>query len=201
MFNKILLQATVGCLVLVFAGCGGSKKTVKDAAPAAAPAATGQQPTVTITTANDPVATDPAPAEKVADVVPAKTNAPKAMAEFRAAWVASVSNINWPSRRGLSTEAQQREAIQLLDFLKSHHFNAVIFQVRPQADAFYQSSLEPWSYFLTGKQGQAPNPYYDPLQFWIDAAHDRGIELHVWLNPYRAHGRKTERWPLVVRSC
>lgn len=112
---------------------------------------------------------------------------PKAAAEFRAAWVASVDNINWPYKKGLSTEEQQREAIELLDFLQSHHFNAVIFQVRPQADALYQSSIEPWSYYLSGVQGKAPDPYYDPLQFWIDAAHERGIELHVWLNPYRAH--------------
>jgi uncharacterized lipoprotein YddW (UPF0748 family) len=112
---------------------------------------------------------------------------PKAATEFRAAWVATVANINWPSKRGLTTEQQQREAIQLLDFLQSHHFNAVIFQVRPQADALYPSELEPWSYYLTGAQGKAPEPFYDPLQFWVEAAHDRGLELHVWLNPYRAH--------------
>ncbi len=107
--------------------------------------------------------------------------------EFRAAWVATVANINWPSKPGLSTEQQQKEAIELLDFLKAHHFNAVIFQVRPQADALYQSALEPWSYYLTGTQGKAPQPFYDPLQFWVNAAHERGLELHVWLNPYRAH--------------
>lgn len=112
---------------------------------------------------------------------------PKAATEFRAAWVATVANINWPGKRGSSTEQQKKEAIQLLDFLKAHNFNAVIFQVRPQADALYESKLEPWSYFLTGKQGKAPSPFYDPLQFWIEAAHDRGLELHVWLNPYRAH--------------
>ncbi|PYF69381.1 glycoside hydrolase family 10 protein [Pedobacter nutrimenti] len=111
---------------------------------------------------------------------------PKASREFRAAWVASVANINWPSKPGLSTEEQKKEALFLLDFLQKNNFNAVILQVRPQADALYKSDLEPWSYFLTGKQGQAPNPYYDPLEFWIEAAHDRGIELHVWLNPYRA---------------
>ena len=71
---------------------------------------------------------------------------PAAAREFRAAWVATVANINWPSKPGLSTEQQQQEAIALLDFLKDHNFNAVIFQVRPQADALYKSSLEPWSY-------------------------------------------------------
>lgn len=114
-------------------------------------------------------------------------NAMEAPKEFRAAWVATVDNINWPSKPGLSTEDQQKEAIALLDFLKENNFNAVIFQVRPQADALYRSELEPWSYFLTGAQGQAPEPYYDPLDFWINEAHDRGLELHVWLNPYRAH--------------
>jgi len=112
---------------------------------------------------------------------------PKVEREFRAAWIASVANINWPSKPGLTTQQQQDEAIALLDMLKENHFNAVIFQVRPQADAFYKSELEPWSYFLTGVQGQAPSPYYDPLEFWINAAHERGMELHVWLNPYRAH--------------
>jgi uncharacterized lipoprotein YddW (UPF0748 family) len=112
---------------------------------------------------------------------------PKAAREFRAAWVATVANINWPSKPGLSTAEQQKEAIALLDFLKDHHFNAVIFQVRPQADALYQSRYEPWSYYLTGQQGKAPEPFYDPLSFWIEEAHKRGLELHVWLNPYRAH--------------
>lgn len=107
--------------------------------------------------------------------------------EFRAAWVATVANINWPSKPGLSVEQQQKEAIALLDSLESLHFNAVVFQVRPQADALYASELEPWSYYLTGEQGKAPDPFYDPLEFWIREAHARGMELHAWLNPYRAH--------------
>lgn len=111
---------------------------------------------------------------------------PRADREYRAAWVATVANINWPSRPGLSVQEQQKEAIELLDLLKNNNFNAVVFQVRPQADAMYQSDLEPWSYYLTGTQGKAPEPFYDPLHFWIEAAHDRGLELHAWLNPYRA---------------
>ncbi|MBT8395902.1 MAG: family 10 glycosylhydrolase, partial [Gemmatimonadetes bacterium] len=107
--------------------------------------------------------------------------------EFRAAWVASVANINWPSKPGLPVPLQKAEALALLDLLDSLNFNAVVFQVRPQADALYESSLEPWSYYLTGVQGQVPEPYYDPLAFWVDEAHARGLELHVWLNPYRAH--------------
>jgi uncharacterized lipoprotein YddW (UPF0748 family) len=112
---------------------------------------------------------------------------PKTEREFRAAWVATVANINWPSKPGLSVDDQKREAIRLLDLLQKNNFNAVIFQVRPQCDALYQSKLEPWSYYLTGIQGKAPDPYYDPLEYWIDEAHKRGLELHVWLNPYRAH--------------
>jgi uncharacterized lipoprotein YddW (UPF0748 family) len=109
------------------------------------------------------------------------------MREFRAAWVATVANINWPSKPGLPVEKQKAEADSLLKFLSVNNFNAVILQVRPQCDALYQSSLEPWSYYLTGQQGKAPEPFYDPLEYWIKQAHDRGIELHVWLNPYRAH--------------
>ena len=112
---------------------------------------------------------------------------PNVQREFRAAWIASVANINWPSRPGLSTQQQKEEAIYLLDLLQDHNFNTAILQIRPQCDALYKSDLEPWSYYLTGEQGKAPDPYYDPLEFWIEEAHKRGIELHAWLNPYRAH--------------
>ncbi len=112
---------------------------------------------------------------------------PEAQREFRAAWIATVANINWPSKPGLPVAIQKQEALDLLDFLKAHNFNAAVLQVRPQADALYKSDIEPWSYFLTGEQGKAPDPYYDPLEFWVKEAHERGIELHVWLNPYRAH--------------
>ncbi|MEM6378508.1 MAG: family 10 glycosylhydrolase, partial [Bacteroidota bacterium] len=112
---------------------------------------------------------------------------PTAEREFRAAWIASVANINWPSEPGLPVEKQKEEAIALLDFLAKNNFNAAILQVRPQCDALYPSELEPWSYYLSGTQGEAPQPYYDPLAFWIEEAHKRAIELHAWLNPYRAH--------------
>ncbi len=112
---------------------------------------------------------------------------PKADREFRGAWVATVANINWPSKKDLTTEEQKAEAITIIEKLYQNNFNAIIFQARPQCDALYKSDLEPWSYYLTGAQGKAPNPFYDPLQFWIDEAHKRGMELHVWLNPYRAH--------------
>lgn len=112
---------------------------------------------------------------------------PRVESEFRAAWVATVANINWPSRPGMPVDSQQYEARVILDSLKSMRFNAVIFQARPQADALYKSELEPWSYYLTGEQGKAPEPFYDPLEFWVDEAHKRGLDLHVWVNPYRVH--------------
>lgn len=114
-------------------------------------------------------------------------NLPRAEREFRAVWVATVGNIDWPSRTGLTTEEQQKEARAILDTASSLNLNAIIFQVRPHCDALYQSELEPWSYYLTGEQGKPPEPYYDPLEFWVNEAHTRGLELHVWFNPYRAH--------------
>ncbi len=105
--------------------------------------------------------------------------------EFRAVWVATVANIDWPSKPGLSTEAQKREVIAILNQQKSLNMNTIILQVRPAADAFYASKLEPWSRYLTGTPGKAPDPFYDPLKFWIDECHKRGMELHAWLNPYR----------------
>lgn len=106
--------------------------------------------------------------------------------EFRAVWVATVANIDWPSKPGLSTQQQQKEMIAILDKCKSLHLNAVILQVRTSADAFYASDLEPWSEYLTGEQGKAPTPLYDPLELWVRESHARGIELHAWFNPYRA---------------
>lgn len=106
--------------------------------------------------------------------------------EFRGVWVATVGNIDWPSRNDLSTEDQKNEVYYLLDLFKSMNFNAVIFQIRPSADAFYNSRHEPWSSYLTGTSDLAPAPYYDPLAFLIDETHKRGMEFHAWLNPYRA---------------
>ncbi|WP_227624994.1 glycoside hydrolase family 10 protein [Fimbriimonas ginsengisoli] len=106
--------------------------------------------------------------------------------EFRAAWVATVDNIDWPSKRTLSVSQQKAEMIRILDIAKGMNLNAIVLQVRPSADALYQSKLEPWSEYLTGQQGKAPSPYYDPLEFAVSEAHKRGLELHCWFNPYRA---------------
>ena len=106
--------------------------------------------------------------------------------EFRGAWVATVINLDWPSRPGLPSATQQQQLVTILDGLADAGVNAVLFQVRTEADAMYISDIEPWSYWLTGTQGVAPNPLYDPLAFAVEEAHKRGLELHAWLNPYRA---------------
>ncbi len=102
--------------------------------------------------------------------------------EFRAVWIATVDNIDWPSRKNLPPEEQRREFENLLDFHKQNGLNAVFVQVRAAGDAFYAKSAEPWSEWLTGKQGREPYPFYDPLEYMTAAAHSRGLEFHAWLN-------------------
>jgi uncharacterized lipoprotein YddW (UPF0748 family) len=106
--------------------------------------------------------------------------------EFRAAWIATVDNIDWPSPGNYNSESQKAEFIRQLEMLQRIGMNAVVVQVRPACDAFFPSSIEPWSEWLTGKQGRAPVPFYDPLEFMIAETHKRGMEFHAWCNPYRA---------------
>ena len=108
------------------------------------------------------------------------------LTEFRGAWIATVVNIDWPSSPGLPVEEQKAELTKLLDLARDMNLNAVFFQIRPACDAFYASELEPWSEYLTGQMGKAPEPFYDPLAFAVEEAHKRGLELHAWFNPYRA---------------
>ena len=114
--------------------------------------------------------------------------------EFRGVWLTTVGNADWPSRMGLSTEEQKKELVAILDCIAATNLNAVVFHTRPNADAFYPSSIEPWSDYITGDLGRAPEPYYDPLAFAIDESHKRGLEFHAWLNPYRT------RHPLTIPS-
>ncbi|MDH5379411.1 MAG: family 10 glycosylhydrolase [Cyclobacteriaceae bacterium] len=106
--------------------------------------------------------------------------------EFRGVWVASVKNIDWPSRSGLDVDKQKDEFRKITAYHADAGMNALVVQVRPATDAFYSSEIEPWSQWLTGKQGVAPDPFYDPLNFLIEETHNRGMEFHAWLNPYRA---------------
>jgi uncharacterized lipoprotein YddW (UPF0748 family) len=144
--------------------------------------------------ANEGATTAPAPPPAATPATAAQPiTAPPLPREFRAAWVATVANIDWPSKPGLSAEALQAEIGQHVQTAKSVGLNALLLQVRANADAIYPSALEPWADVLTGTQGQAPQwadktrrDAFDPLQAWIDASRFAGIELHVWFNPYRA---------------
>ena len=114
--------------------------------------------------------------------------------QFRGAWIATVANIDWPSEEAVGNTAQQQEdMIWLLDSLQNIGLNAIILQVRPTSDALYYSELEPVSHWLTGAQGywgeQTP---WDPLDWTIEEAHERGMEVHVWLNPYRVNLAKND---------
>src|SRR6185503_2674958 len=121
---------------------------------------------------------------------PSTLKPPPLPREFRAVWIASVGNINWPSKAGLSTSEQKAELVAIFNKAAELRLNAVLFQVRPACDALYVSSHEPWSEYLTGRMGQAPQPFYDPLAFAVEEAHRRGMELHAWVNPFRARYAK-----------
>jgi uncharacterized lipoprotein YddW (UPF0748 family) len=135
---------------------------------------------------------------------------PPIQREFRGLWVATVENIDWPSQRGLDSARQKQELLAILDRAASLRLNVVVLQIRASCDAFYDSKIEPWSEYLTGRMGQAPAAPYDPLQFAVAEAHKRGLALHAWFNPYRARFRNlktpiatnhvTVRHPELVRT-
>lgn len=173
--GPVLLLFT-GATLLAVASCGGGPKP-GTVAPSPMPAGNA---------ATAPSGTPAPPPRRPAPKPLASAEAPALLREFRGVWVATVGNMDWPSSRTLPPARQQAELRALFDRAQALKLNAVIFQVRPAADALYKSSLEPWSEFLTGTQGRAPEPAWDPLQFAIDEAHARGMELHAWFNPYRA---------------
>lgn len=115
--------------------------------------------------------------------------------EFRGAWIQCVNG----QFIGMSTQKMQQTLSYQLDELQKDGVNAIFFQVRAECDALYKSDIEPWSRFLTGKQGQAPSPMWDPLQWMIDECHRRGMELHAWINPYRAKTKTTRALHLSHR--
>lgn len=143
--------------------------------------------------AQSPTRTKPAPARPPAPPLavpcPLSDSAcvpPAVPREFRGVWVATVRNIDWPSAPGLPPSLAKAELIAILDRAQALGLNAVILQVRPAGDALYASTIEPWSEYLTGRQGRAPAPRWDPLAFAVKEAHARALELHAWFNPYRA---------------
>lgn len=106
--------------------------------------------------------------------------------ELRSAWITTFTNLDWPSKRGLSSKEQKNEFLKIVNDFEENSINAVIGQVRASSDAFYKSELSPWSEWLTGKQGKAPDNGFDPLQFMVDECHSRNMEFHAWFNPFRA---------------
>jgi len=117
-------------------------------------------------------------------VVTPDTNPPALQRETRGLWIATVANIDWPSRSSLSPEQQRAELVSIFDRAAAAGFNTIVFHVRPAADAVYRSSIEPWGAMLSGTQGTDPG--YDPLAFAVQEAHARGLQLHAWINPFRA---------------
>ncbi|MBK3519823.1 glycoside hydrolase family 10 protein [Carboxylicivirga marina] len=124
-------------------------------------------------------------------IISSQSKSPKY--EMRGVWVATVANIDWPSKPGLKVKEQKKEALEIIQHCKDLGLNTIFLQVRPASDVLYQSSLEPWSKVLTGVAGK--NPRYDPLDFWIELAHSNGLELHAWINPYRASMSLDEELP------
>ena len=105
--------------------------------------------------------------------------------EMRGIWVSTVYSLDYPESATVDDEELRRQADEILDSSKAMGMNAVFLQVRPSADAFYESDYYPWSRYLSGTQGLAPENGFDPLKYWVEAAHERGMELHAWINPYR----------------
>ena len=121
----------------------------------------------------------------LAMLIPAAYAAQPAQDGMRGVWVSSVANIDYPSQQGLSADQLKSEADTILNNIAAMGLNTVFLQVRPSADALYQSALFPWSRYVSGTTGQAPDGDFDVLAYWVEGAHSRGLQLHAWLNPYR----------------
>jgi uncharacterized lipoprotein YddW (UPF0748 family) len=184
--RRLLLQAVGGWAL---AGCAPAQWPLQGGTAAPGTAAAPQAAAPPAAAAAAGAAAPAAQALTEAEMPPPEAR------EFRAAWVASVAHIDWPSAPGLTPEQQRREALAMLGQAQAMGLNALILQVRPAGDALYASTLEPWSEFLTGAQGRAPEPWWDPLAFWVREAHLRGLELHVWFNPYRARAAAAKNAP------
>ena len=194
------LIAYLVLLVCLFLGSCRETKPVVTRRPPVAPARPGvvkpvvPKPVVVKATPPKPVLppvvvppVDTTEAEDVIDEPIRQNDGPMPpKREFRAVWIATIDNIDWPSKKGLPVTDQQRELVNMFDQHQQMGLNAVVVQIRSAADAFYAKSSEPWSEWLTGQQGLAPEPFYDPLEFMIEKAHQRGLEFHAWFNLDRA---------------
>jgi len=184
--------SVVGMVAGMMAGLAAC--TTPPAPPAPLASITPLAPPATIDQASMAPATALSP-------LPESEQPPPEPREFRAAWVATVANIDWPSAPGLTAAVQQAQALALLDRAQALGLNALILQVRPSGDAIYPSALEPWTEYLSGTQGRPPwaegEAAWDPLAFWLREARARGLELHAWLNPYRARHSAAKSPPVA----
>lgn len=186
---------TFGSVVLGFAASLGLCACAAPAQPREAPGARAPAPLASPKIAEPALASGPRTPgqwQALPSTDPRTQKLPATPREFRGVWVATVDNIDWPSSKNLTSEAQQAEMVKILDAAQALNFNAIILQVRPTCDAIYPSAIEPWSEFLTGRSGRPPSTLYDPLKMWIDGAHARGLQLHAWINPFRARHEKTQ---------
>ena len=123
--------------------------------------------------------------------------------ELRAVWITTAFNIDWPSSTKITSDKQKAEFINLIEAHKRNGINAVFVQIRPSGEVFYESEIEPWSHWLTGIQGKAPEPFYHPLKFMLEECHKRNIEFHAWFNPFRAVSNiarvKTVPWHITKK--
>jgi uncharacterized lipoprotein YddW (UPF0748 family) len=187
--TRALVASTLAAGLLLFAGC--EREPVKPPVPSPQseqnPGQTPGQPSPSDATPPPQQPVPPAPSPTLPSwAVAPDVKVPQPPREFRAAWVATVANIDWPSKPGLSSDEQRAEMRRIIEIARVTNLNALVLQVRPTCDAIYISELEPWSEFLTGASGKPPEPLYDPLATWIDECHAAGIELHAWFNPFRA---------------
>lgn len=164
--------------IVLFASCKTKKPVPQAQKPNPSVSTTPPKTSETL-----PVKTFPQPSVALSPLAFRMPDIPR---EFRGVWIATVANIDWPVSPDSPWEVQKLEFVKLLEYYKNLNFNAVIVQIRTSGDAFYPSNLAPWSKYLTGKQGQAPKTQENPLTWMIKEAHDRGLEFHAWLNPYRA---------------
>jgi uncharacterized lipoprotein YddW (UPF0748 family) len=168
----MLFSSEVQVLGMLLSCVGGSHRSPE---ASSAPVETAEAPAEAAASE----ATPAPPLEPVPELI--EVSVPR---EFRGVWVATVSNLDFPSRKGMAPEEAKAELAKIAEAAKQRGLNALVFQVRPEGDAFYPSTLEPWSRFLTGEQGKDPG--FDPLATLLEEAHSRGIEVHAWFNPYRA---------------
>src|SRR5690625_597686 len=175
----LLLIVWMALLTIAITGCRSSEKVTRPSPSEV------ESPAEESAAEESEVRSEPDSREEIPAAIPTDPkHVPGPMEEVRGVWGATGANTDWPSRPGRAGQQQSGERIRLLGRAAGLNFNAVIFRLRPSADAFYDCPYAPWSYYLAGEMGRAPLPAYDPLECGIEEAHKRGLALDAWFNPY-----------------